>query len=391
MKTLLFIFLCSLLSLQTKASTFVGNGGNAGDLELEIAKREVQQSMSFIDFYRGKPEQKLCKCYPQLEGHAICDTLKKLTEPQVQYCAKFLSENTQTFTEALKKARITWGHSSIEVLENERPRAVDAVTNPEDSTITVYQNRFLEMTDYERLFLLTHELGHLLKIDSRHLKDTDEIGPFTGPDGGRAFLNAVAAGTVMEALDSRVLKANETALYRSQGHKQFWLEAGFANTTSRQANLEVSKKHGGSVGFRYQLDDNYGAGVMLRNAKGEEDFTGQIRSQETIRAGAVLMSYRFFPFKDPFTFSGQSHFVISAGVEFLTGEYQLADNFLETKAKSNSTALAGHLSYYLPLNKGFWLFARVGYLGHKYRYEIPYKTLEMNPQTLINGGVSYGF
>lgn len=55
------------------------------------------------------------------------------------------------------------------------------------------ESALIVITDRERVALLAHEFGHKVSFNGKYITDNDPIGPFTGSDGGRKFLDAFGA------------------------------------------------------------------------------------------------------------------------------------------------------------------------------------------------------
>jgi hypothetical protein len=391
-KHLVISILIGLFAGSAWASTFVGNGGNAGDIELAASKREIQDTLRILLAQSPGESNFLCTCNAMLEGHGVCDLLKQLTPPQQQQCAKFLKDNGSRLATALETSRISWSQDNILVHEGPAWRDVDAVTNYDEKKITLSHSRFMAMKDYERVFLLGHELGHLLTMDGKPISDDQEVEHFKGADGGRKFLNAVGAGLAMLASDNDVLLSYQGAVKRSRGHSSAWIEvAGGSQRMSTDESFVVNKKAGSSLRLRYQIWENLGIWAQYMRQEGNVDILSQTHGKEIDSAFAAGASYRIFPFKDPLSFWGQSHAVLSIGLEQMTAKYELSDSFLSADAEGKSTALAADLGYHFPLQSGFWIFARYGLRNHKYQIELPYKTIEMKPTMSTEIGVSYGF
>lgn len=387
----LLIGIIALISMSASASTFVGNGGNSGDIEVYVAKQEIFDVMRLTNENKGQPDLKLCTCYPALEGHPICDTLKKLTTEQVRYCSQFIQDNTSKFAEAIRRAKIAWATGTMEVSEDSELNSVDAVTNFQKKQITIRQDRFLSMKNYERVFLLTHEVGHLLEVDGKPIQDIQKIGPFTQVDGGRQLLNSVAAATVMESLDTGVVNQYRSILTRSQGRKQFWIDLAAGTTTTKEETFAVDSKKGVDLGAQYFFAENFGVILQYRTRTGENRFLTQLEAKETTQATFIGATYRFFPFGDPISYFGQSNFRLSLGIEALNSDYTLKDDFISTSTKKSSSAPAASLSYYLPIQYGAWVYLQASYSTNKYDIEIPFKTIEVKNAVQTAIGVSYGF
>ncbi|HPI41743.1 MAG TPA: hypothetical protein PLJ21_13115 [Pseudobdellovibrionaceae bacterium] len=394
LKTLNSVLLTSLLSMGAHASTFVGNGGNSGDVELQVTLKEIQETLRLIDNGKNSNEFKLCTCYPQLKGHPMCNTLSKLNSQQVQFCEKYIKDNSENLRKAanqLSQNGIEWTHEKIEVVENQSLRAADAVTDANTNKITLNKDQFINMPNYERVFLLSHELGHLQRWENKYIVDRQAIGPFDGPEGGREFLNSISAALTMEALDTQVIHQFQADLKRSQGYKKHWFELGTASTNTKEVLFGVNEKSGHFLSYRFQFSDQWGVQGEYRSSKGNKSYLSSTKSEETLTGYGVGISYRFFPFKDPLTFWGQSHFVISLNADKINGEFSLSDSFLKTETNSSSTSWMGSLNYYMPLQNNFWIFIKAAVSGHHISYSIPNITIQNDFNSNFNLGASYGF
>ncbi len=238
------LYLISALILITRlseASTFVGNGGSPGDVELLVAKKQITETLEIIgakDFSQGS----LCQCVADFQNDSLCEPLRSLNPEQRKYCVEVTSEKAKTLSTLIStegKVSFLWTHDRIEVVEGKNRRAVDAASNREKMEITVNQNRFLDMSASERIFLLTHELLHLTEINGKPLTDEGPLGPFTGNDGSRNLINAVSAGTAMQAIDRRLIRKYRGHLRRPQGWKENWLEISGGSTRTSAVGSDV--------------------------------------------------------------------------------------------------------------------------------------------------------
>ncbi len=392
MKKLILIFL--LGSLQSNASTFVGNGGHAGDIEAQVAFKIIQETLRQIH-ENSSAGDKLCVCFPDLEGHSICDTLKKLNESQGKYCSQQLRENAAGLlltTQKISSQGFLFTRDRIQVESRKsKYRDADAVANFHQQTLILNQDRFTQMQDYEKVFLLVHELGHLHSWKGESIKDDQSLGPFTGDEGGRQFLNSVAAAVTMQALEYRTFNNYKDILERSQGHKVHWLELSSRGTENKKVQLGVNKTTGSSFSYRYQFSEPWGVSFHLANQNGSQGHLTSTTAKEFVSAQGVLLSYRLFPFKDPLRYFGQSHFIFSAGLEDLGGRYEVTDTYTPAEARANSLSWSVGASYYLPIKYNFWVTFNWSKQGHDYSYKIPFRSIDVKSDSTFNLGVSYGF
>ena len=144
-----------------KASTFVGNGGNAGDVELQVTITQLTKTLTDIANRGEDHEGKLCKCEKVLNSHKICDSLQALNQRQVYYCGDTLSKNASDIVKLIQSkegVQVVWTSERIDVLEKNGERQADAVAQQNGklgSKIYLNKEQFLSLTDYERIFLIT--------------------------------------------------------------------------------------------------------------------------------------------------------------------------------------------------------------------------------------------
>lgn len=391
---ILFLFIVTLSSL-SQASTFVGNGGNAGDLELQVSVNQMKETFKQIEKQKLNPEFRLCTCPEDYDGVPLCETVKDLSSEQVQFCSDFLKDRAGNLLQMLSenKVKFTWTHEKIDVSEDHGPRASDAVASSvESSTITINQERFLSLKASQRLFLLSHEMMHLTEFQGHRLVDQQKIGPFQSTDGGRKLLNSAGASTAVQSMQNGSMQKYLGTLNRSQGNKKFWLgvnAASDSNGLQDQGVLYVSKHGGSQFTFRYQFND-WGFTASYRSLKGDRSAFTATSGTENLSAIGVGLSFRYFPFSDPMSYWGPSHLLVTAMVENLKSRYQLTDPSLSDEDTASSTSPVLELSYYFPLQNNFWLTAGFGFSNHKYEYSKFYMNYN-KPQTTTAFGVSYAF
>lgn len=390
------LILCALLftSAAAHASTFVGNGGNAGDVELLVALKQIEASTESIS--QGG-YNKLCECDSTFEGHQVCEVLRSLNAAQKQYCRNFVLKEAADYAALLnsQKIRYLWTHDDIEVIENKRTRAVEAVANPETNEITLNRKRFIELNVYERIFLMAHELTHLIDVDGKHLNDEEPIGPFEGVTGTRNLINAVAATVVMQAAETNLISQYKPALERAKGHKKFWID--FLGGNRAMGSIQGSKTFGfdssantSLVGVRYYLLNSFGLYLAYRGVSAEKKILTAISAEEEIETFSVGITYKYFPFKDPLKYLGQSHLEIYGGPDLLKATYKVHDPFVGTQDKDDSLGFLLGATYRLPVIWGFWFNVGASAEMHKYKYEqvnVEYS----GPQFTSYFGASYGF
>lgn len=398
MRELLFFLIMCLLQ-NAVASTFVGNGGNAGDIELQITLGQIQKGFEFINRDKDAGPEKLCICSQGFSGRPICDVLKQLTEDQVLYCSKVIRMKAEDLARVVGKKdqlKLQWTNKEIEVEELGALRGADAVTNQQEQSITIKQDRFLQMNESEKVFLLAHELFHLTSLQGALLKDEGAIGPFKSKDGGRQLLNAMAATLVVLSDEYGVFRSNESTLKRSKSYVQNWLTLGLVGVSTPNdptTALDIERASGFQLGYRYQVNSDFGVVLDFQNLNGEKKILSTAMAKENRRIFSLGGAYRWFPFSNPLSFSGQSHFVMAATLDLHSGSYEVSDPSIGTSASSSSTGYTFACKYFIPFQSGFWGHAGIAYSGLNYRYNLDN---QMNLDYKNNGtslalGVSYGF
>lgn len=396
------IGLITLMSpLLASGSTFVGNGGNAGDVELQVTLNQVAESLRFLRD-NGDDIPNACKCTATFKGRAICDPLINLNQEQAKFCHTQLAAATPLFLEFLEgeqRVHISWTNENIQVMEPNNPnRSADAVTNSKNRTITLNQERFLSMSPQERIFLITHELGHMTVFNGEKVEDTQPFGPFPHADGGKQFLNSLGAATAMLADRSGGFNKYALPLSRPQGYKNIWLDLATSRSASQDDSdspYALDEWSGATLTGRYYFmklgAGGVGALIETRNLYGDHKVLTNTEVEENLSSIGAGLSYRIFPWKNPLSFWGQTHFVFNGKYEFVQHEVKLNDGFVTVKDSDSSNGLTVAGNYFIPLTWGFW-----GYVGVSYStaYQRSYSKIGLKYDKNITSsalGVSYAF
>lgn len=389
----LFIFAIIICAHVAHASTFVGNGGNAGDVELQVAINQIQATLQVIS-KKQDPEMRLCTCYQYTE-RPVCNQLARLSSEQVNYCAKVLQEKSGELLNILRDSsqlHFNWTSENIEVQEKSGLRGSDAVTNPKKRLITLNQENFVSMNPSDRIFLLTHELFHLVDLNGSLLADDKEYPPFKGDSGGRQFINSMASAVVIESYDYASLEAFGRPLQRSKSVSRNWLSAsyfGSQNAVDGQSTYGLASSAGIEVSYRYQVNQ-WGVLASFSGTNAKKGILSATQLEETRSSVGLGAAYRLFPFGEPLTTLGQSHFVFAGKVELLKGKFKANDSFLTLEDEANSTSFSLSADYLLPFQNGIWGSVHAAYAAHRLNYE--QFNLKYSPNTFSLGlGAIYAF
>jgi hypothetical protein len=365
----------AVTAARAPASTFVGNGGGQGDVELAVTKRQLRETIEVIQAETGT---ELCRCNPTFENRSVCDALAALSEPERKYCGEMLRLQAPEFLRLLEGSSgvtIRWTHDEIEVQDRGRPLAVDAVTDRAKSEITLNVDRFMKLRPYERVFLLTHELAHLTSVDGKPLEDEGEIGPFTGADGGRRLLNAMgAAAAVLKGEFPERIHHYVRDLERSKSWKTRWLEysvGGAKFTEKPKQTFAAEEWRRVTVGFRHQLGGGkWGVFASYRREWSDHTELSTVDVEEEKHVASAGVSFRFFPVNEPMTFWGESHLVVELGADYVKAKVTMVDTPPTPTLKDERSVGGAHfaVSYYVPLSWDLWPYIGVAYEHHPYGY-----------------------
>lgn len=220
---LLFTFSTFIKVSSIEASTFVGNGGNTGDLDLSITLAKINETLKKLDKEFSTP----CECPEELSENQLCRILNSLNEQQISFCQESIFKNKEqliTFSSKNSPIKFTWSDEAIKAKsESGSTRTVDAVTQVENNLIIIDRERFLELSQSFRIALITHELFHLIRIDEKLIRDENAIEPFKD---GKSLLDTLGAALAIESYETGFTRdlAQLTQVSRSYKRHIFHLE-----------------------------------------------------------------------------------------------------------------------------------------------------------------------
>jgi hypothetical protein len=382
------------------SSTFIGNGGGTADVELQVTLNQIRDTFAYLRQF-DENDVSLCTCTEPYTDRAMCESLKTLNGPMQKYCSAGLLRRARELgplIEARQTLKINWTEDSIEVKENGQMRSVEAATNYELAQITLNLTRFKSMSAPERMFLLTHELMHLTREENRPLRDEGEVGPFRGDEGGRNYINSMAAATTILATRSNTFGKYRSALRRSQGTKPLWVDIDMLQTRRNADSgtfYSLETLSGAQVSLRYYWS-RWGVILSYRQTTAERPALDSIHLEENVRNWGAGLSYKIFVFNNPLSFAGQMHLLVNAKAEQFTANYKLSEDDL--LISDQATGYNGRLEtqLMLPLWFGIWGQVQFAYqnmlygydnLKEQYGLDLRYK----RDQSTVGLGVSYGF
>lgn len=376
------------------ASTFVGNGGNAGDVEWNVTLKQIQSAVSSIADDPIKDEL-LCSCNKTYSNASVCDALNSLSREQRVFCGQTLKLQVKQLRPLVRDnntVHVSWTTETIDVLENGNRRAVDAVTDRTQGRVTLNADRFRSMNPSERVFLISHELMHLTILNNQPLTDEGSQGPFKSSEGSRQLVNAMAAAMTIEAEEVGAFDRYRSTLNRPQGWKTNWIDLSLYGANAAPTSVYgVQNYSGASLRYTHYFSAA-GLNAEYSSGKGTKTILSTVNSNEDLSTFRVGVSYRLFPFKNPLSYFGQSNLVFSADIDFVRGTFTLSDPHNSETSVTNRVGASGSVRYYIPIVIGFWASIAESYIGLPDAYSNSGVQIEDQKNIFATSiGVSYAF
>lgn len=396
MKWILLTYIA--VSQMTLASTFIGNGGQTGDVELAVSLKQVRGAVERIETLKQEdPHKRYCVCPENYADHNLCEIIQKLTEDQKQYCDKFVLTQLQKLARASQTTQFEWVQSAMVNQNKIGERVVDAVAQKDKKLIYIDQEKFVDLTQSKRMFLLTHELFHMDTFDGKNLDDEDPIGPFKYQYGIRDLLNAAAAGITLTSIDETVFQDYSKYLSQSRSTRRHWVSLMNASTPlqdDRSTRFKTSMDHGARFSYQYQFPNlfNFGLTLHLQNQSGEKSIFTSTRIKQKTSTKAVGITYRYFLFNnlDPFNHFWNTFVQFEILTERLDTNFNMDDGYTNEESSTSSTSPAARISVYFPMKHDFWINTGVSFSDHKaYFQEFDYNLTSNGPTFFL--GAAYGF
>lgn len=373
------------------SSTFIGNGGQVGDLELTVTKRQIKSTLNRLDELMSEnPSYQICKCPDDYSDHQLCEIINELTQDQKKYCEQFIRTQLPKLHKAVSSVKFEWINENLNVIEkNGQVRAADAIAQKQENKILINQSRFMDQRPYKRTFLIAHEIFHLDTFQESELNDEVPVGPFKEKYGTRQLLNASAASLVLVSIDENVFQQYTNYLKNSSSSKSHWLSVSGASTrleSKKNDNYNIQNQTGYRLSYRYDFNSFYNLGLTLEleSQSGSKSIFTMTKLQETRNSSAIGVTYKLFPFThlDPFNSFWNSYFLISALYENMHSNYKLEDSYTSVTSSASSSSPLLKLSYFFPIKYSFWVSGVISYSQHQLYYQ------EIN-QTFNNNNIGY--
>lgn len=393
------IILLYMISFSSWSSTFIGNGGQVGDLELTVTKRQIRSTLNRLQELKSENNNlEVCKCPEDYSDHQLCEIIKELNSDQKQFCEAFIKAQLPKLEKAISAVKFEWINENLNVVEgNGQIRAADAIAQKTENKILINQSRFMDNRPYKRTFLLTHEIFHLDNYQGIELNDDAPIGPFKDKYGTRKLLNASAAGLVLLSIDENVFQQYTDYLKNSSSAKKHWLSLTGASTrleSNRNDNYNVQSSTGYRLSYRYDFDNLYNLGLTLQfeEQSGNKSIFTMTKIHERRNTSALGFTFKIFPFSqlDPFNSFWNSYFLTELLIESMHSEYKLEDDYTSVTSSAGSSSPAIRIGYFFPLKYNFWVSGFITYSKHQLIYQEINQTFNNNKMGFTLGA-TYGF
>ncbi len=377
-------------SLHAQESTFVGNGGNAGDLDLSITLAQIEDSFENI----SSDYESLCKCADDVANNELCEVLRKLSPDQAKVCAEIMLESKSAMRALASKSskiKFVWSDKPFKAQAKDgSKRPVDAVTQNAKNRITINRPRFLAMPQSYRIALITHELFHLARVRGNLLTDEQDFVPFK--NGGH-LLDTLGAATAVAADDYGVIADFDSLRHVSRAYKRFLVQ--FARTSTRHHAEFYDRLFKSKNGGGYALNIQYKVGGLLTRAGTDATITTStsipgLTSHEALYLYSVGLGYQWFPITARLSRWSETHISTFAEAVIGSAGYRISDEAMSLRDSSpvHGAQLTAQLT--VPFAHDFWgtLGYQLKHVSYEYK-KLGIKVEELQKNILIGG--AYGF
>ncbi len=376
----------------SEGATFVGNGGNAGDIELAITLNVIRDTNERL----LNDQKSLCTC--KFDGGSVCELLKGLNENQRYFCRQTLKESISQISELAVfggPVDFRWSDDAIDLKSGKSGRRrVDAVTQRKPNRITIDRKRFVSLSQSERTALIVHELFHLVEFQEGYVSDEEAIPPF---QNGRHLLDALGASMSVAANNIGVMDDYERMITVSKAHNKHWIELSLKEAVHSKSSKESLLRDEAATGFSLgygQKFDRFGARLFIERLNSSEKRKvgggGQFKILEDYRIIGVGAGYYWQPLSDQM--SGWSQSLLSVYVDGLYGNtiYQASDGLSTIKDKSPAYGAQVTTQAHIPIKHGFWVVVGLQLRYFEYEYKkIDTKVEDLQFVSFIGGAYAF--
>lgn len=373
------------------ASTFVGNGGNAGELDLNMAIATISDVAKKLE----TAQDSLCRCASNFPRHDFCQILGRLDANQKEYCAKILSKSTQSLqvlSSRSSELKYRWSDDELNLYEKDgKKRRVDAIAQANEKVIILDRQRFQDMSAYHRQALLVHEIFHFIEIDGKEFSDEERVGPFSD---GKSLRDALGAAIVVASIESGRSDRYAHLESISRADRHIWASLNIISLSRQnfdEGQLLVPKS---TFGLEYQLGINIGD-FSIHGLYEDSNYEGKIERMFSVserkKLNSLGVGYNFYPF-NPRALSRWTEFHLNLTFMGVSGtaEYTVSDRLVALKDDAKVSGFQLRINSHLPLSNGFWINSSCGARNSSYQYKKVDAKVNLTEVTLTFG-VGYGF
>lgn len=379
------------LGKDVPSSTFVGNGGDAQDLDLGVTLAVISNLGKSLS---KAPTDTLCRCSDEWQENDICRVLRQMSKEEVNACRQIIQRFGAEIADlAGRKSPVTfqWSYNNISVQSQaQKSRPVDAVTQTNKQKIIINRSRFQSMPPSYRVALLTHEIFHLVRFDNGYISDDQPAPPFAN---GRVMLNALGAAVAMEANEQEVYKEFKglSEVSRSSKNHRLYLESRSVRHKEQTSNQLLKGTSSGGVGFGYALEQgSLGVGFSGESLYYDEFVYGTVRITEKISIYHINASYRLHPVNSYLSRWNEMYLQLSINAGSGRAEYKAASTYVTKNDSSGVSSVGTSLRLNIPLVRDLWIVTGGEFRQVRYDYKkLRIKTIEN--QSVLTFGGAYGF
>lgn len=373
-----------------RGGTFIGNGGNAQDLDLDAALAVINEGSTKI-----VPDSKtLCTCSDGWVDNDLCRVLKQLSDEERKVCRNLIVKHAPDLRELSGRKnslKFEWVDSPMSVKTSDnRSRKVDAVSQLNKRKIIINRQRFFDMPLMFRTALVTHELFHFIQINGKYVDDDDAVPPFKN---GRAMLDALGAALTMESFEREAFEEIRDLEDVSRSKRRHWV---YYDITQFQHSKDGSKKllknsssKGSTWSYAYRPTD-VGFHVLGQKITHSSQFGGRIAVRETLNLLGAGANYRLNPISHYLSKWNETHLILGLTALGGSAKYDASSTGIAIRDTAAVQGLNGSIKALMGIDKGFWITTGVEINHVRYDYK-SIKIKIIDNQKIFSIGGAYGF
>lgn len=372
-----------------RGGTFIGNGGNAQDLDLDAALAVINEGSTKI-----VPDSKtLCTCSDGWVDNDLCRVLKQLSDEERKACRNLIVKHAPDLRELSGRKnslKFEWVDSPMSVKTSDnRSRKVDAVSQLNKRKIIINRQRFFDMPLMFRTALVTHELFHFIQINGKYVDDDDAVPPFKN---GRAMLDALGAALTMESFEREAFEEIRDLEDVSRSKRRHWVNYDRSQIQHSKSGVKKLLKRSSSEGtvwsYTYRPGE-LGLRLVAHNINHSSNLV-RILVRENVSLFGAGADYRINPVSYYLSKWNETHLTLGLTALSGTAKYEASSTGVAIKDSASVRGLSASLKALVGIGKGFWITGGAEFSHVRYEYENIKIKVNDNQNTFTFGG-AYGF